>query len=269
MTGESTPQDPGRDLLEALVDGARASLRPAAGAKKQTWKRVVSSVAVGTPLPLEPSTIVGPMASAKATAPWLKVVLGLVLGGAVAAGGVAVASRDEPTAAVAIETRTSPQPDRDEAVRPAASAAQRSRPTTAAPTETPAEAIVPELPGAPLAGAAAAPSPMGPGPAPPASAPPAPPSQPRASDLAEETRLLARARARMRSGEPTGALEPLAEHARRFPQGQLTEDRMVLRAQALCESGDTEAGRRQATALRQTFPDSSHLPRVTRTCSDG
>lgn len=77
-------------------------------------------------------------------------------------------------------------------------------------------------------------------------------------------RLLGRVRARLRSGSASDALAPLTEHARRFPQGQQTEDRMVLRAQALCKSGDTTVGRKEAAALRKAFPKSSYLPRVDR-----
>ncbi|MEM6293844.1 MAG: hypothetical protein AAGA54_21390, partial [Myxococcota bacterium] len=89
---------------------------------------------------------------------------------------------------------------------------------------------------------------------------------PPTSDLAEETRLLAQARARLHAGSPKNALAPLSEHQARFPDGQLTEDRMVLRARALCESGDRGSGRKAAAALRKAFPSSSHLPRVDRTC---
>ena len=42
---------------------------------------------------------------------------------------------------------------------------------------------------------------------------------------------------------------------------------MVLQAQALCESGQAEAGREQASALREAYPGSSHLPRIDRVCS--
>ena len=51
------------------------------------------------------------------------------------------------------------------------------------------------------------------------------------------------------------ATAPLTEHARRFTQGQQTEDRMVLRAQALCKSGDTKVGRKRSCRAAQGVPE--------------
>lgn len=239
-------------LLDALVDAERASMHPPEDAQAATWERVVGTVAMGAPPPVEPTSVAAPTAAS--AAPWLKIVLGVLLGGAVAAIGYSVTAEPEdpaPTAAVqsdAAEDPASPEP-------PAAPAAAES------PAEPPAVMVAPAVKPPPDPPPATVQQP-----AKKARAAPSKGTTPPASDLAEETRLLARARARLRAGSPNDALAPLAEHQTRFPDGQLTEDRMVLRAQALCEAGDRPSGRKAAAALRKAFPASSHLPRVDRTC---
>ncbi|MEM6990481.1 MAG: hypothetical protein AAF721_08290 [Myxococcota bacterium] len=261
MTGEKTN---GQGLLEALIDGERAALKPGAGAKRRTWKRVANTVAIGAPLPVEPSTIAGPSVVAAKAAPWLKVVLGVVLGGAVGAAGFGLLADEDPPAVVTTgEQPVSHEPRVVDTAPPPSSETPKSGPTPAPPA-----AVAPpdDPPGAtPPPVAAGAPTRSRSTSTTPARAAPSVPVQ-TPSTLAEETRLLAEARAHLRSAKPTSALEPLTEHARRFPKGQLSEDRMVLRAQALCESGDKAAGLREAAALKRAFPASSHLPRVRRAC---
>jgi hypothetical protein len=87
-----------------------------------------------------------------------------------------------------------------------------------------------------------------------------------ASALAEEARLVAAARRALGSGAHGEALARLAEHARRFPSGQLTEDRLALRARVHCARGDFEQGRRAAVELRRAFPRSSQHARIDRDC---
>jgi len=245
---------PGAGLLDALVEGERASMRPPRGAQDETWERVVGTVGLGGPPPIEPTSI-GP--AAMATTAWVKILLGVVLGVAVVAGYRITTAPPEPDPASSARAPARVEP----AAEPVASPAQQAQPPAAAappdpspaPPPTPAVVQPPEDPSPRRARAE------------PAESAPAPAPTP-ASNLAEETRLLAAARARLRVSSPSGALVPLGEHARRFPQGQLTEDRMVLRAQALCEAGDRAAGRQQAASLRKAFPESSHLPRVDRAC---
>jgi hypothetical protein len=263
---DATHDDAGDGLLDALIEGERAALTSSGPAERRTWKRVASSVAVGAPLPVEPMSIAGPAASATWAAPWLKVVLALVFGSAVAAGGYGLLARDDLSAPATDERDAAADEPRGE--RPAATPGHA--PALPEPATSPEPPEPPEPPEVEST-AAVAPGPIaepaGPELDPPsARAAPRPPTRPTPSDLAEETRLLARARAHLRSAAPQAALAPLDEHARRFPDGQLAEDRMVLRAQALCESGDTDAGRRQAAALQRAFPRSSHLPRVRRAC---
>lgn len=239
--------EPQGDLLDALVSAERASMNPSEDAQAHTWERVVGTVAMGAPPPVEPTSVATPATAA----PWLKVVLGVLLGGAVAAIGYSVTADSEPAAdpAPVSSTRSEDPPPRPPPrVAPAAPAAPTAEAAPEASTGEPPAAAAPPLPPRKArAGAGRT-------------------SDPPASDLAEETRLLARARARLRAGSPKDALAALSEHASRFPEGQLTEDRMVLRAQALCESGEKAAGRTAAASLRKAFPGSSHLPRVDRAC---
>lgn len=246
------PRDePGAGLLDALAEAERASMKPPAQGERQTWERVVASVAAGGAPAVPPSSISGPASAAAST--WAKVVLGLVLGGVVLATGYALSTdpAPEPVSTVAATGDADPPPRQSSAPQrteaPRAQPPPPSQPALQAPPSPSAPAVhtAPARPvraAAPRSGAAAS------------------------SNLTEETRLLARARARLRAGSPADALPPLAEHARRFPDGQLAEDRLVLQAQALCESGDVKAGSKTAAALRKAFPRSSHLPRVTRAC---
>ena len=245
--------DEGPDaLLDALVRGERAAMKPPEGAQGQTWERVAATVAIGGPPPLEPASITG--AGSAAAAPWTKIVLGLLLGVAVVGGYRLATTPDDPEPRVGMQTRAAddtPEPSLVPAAQPRAepppsAPAFEPEPEPEADTETEPEPVRREV-----AKAKASPSVR--------EAP--------TSDLAEETRLLARARRRLGAASPRDALAPLREHARRFPNGQLTEDRMVLQAQALCESGQADAGRKQAAALRKAFPSSSHLPRVDRACA--
>jgi len=78
-----------------------------------------------------------------------------------------------------------------------------------------------------------------------------------ADGLAEETRLLRRARASVAAGDPSHALTTLAEHAERFPRGALREARMALEVEALCGAGRTDDAERASQRLRRAFPRSA------------
>lgn len=97
--------------------------------------------------------------------------------------------------------------------------------------------------------------------------PPAPaPRRTTAPDLAAELAHLQRARAALDAHDPALALQHLASHAREFPDGQMREDRQLLRAEALCARGDAPAARAEATAFLREFPDSPHQARVQSFC---
>jgi len=79
-----------------------------------------------------------------------------------------------------------------------------------------------------------------------------------------ELRLLRLARAAVARGDFEAALAPLAEHARRFKNGRLAEEREALRVKSLAGLGRTEEARRAAAAFRARFPRSVLLPAVSR-----
>lgn len=91
------------------------------------------------------------------------------------------------------------------------------------------------------------------------------PPRVQSASLAEETRLLKRAHAARAAGDPRRALAVLDESLRRFPRGMLAEERAALRAMALCDAGDREAGPATAAFLRR-YPGSALASRVRGAC---
>lgn len=86
------------------------------------------------------------------------------------------------------------------------------------------------------------------------------------STLEAELSLLRAARAALGAADPTTALRLLADHARRFPGGHLTEERMILRAQALCERGDHDQAREAHRQFNKAYPNSPHAGTLAETC---
>ena len=82
------------------------------------------------------------------------------------------------------------------------------------------------------------------------------------ADLAQERALLEVARTALARGQDEAALRSLDEHATRFPNGRLTEEREVLTVQALASSGRVAEARDRAARFRSAFPQSILLPAV-------
>jgi hypothetical protein len=83
----------------------------------------------------------------------------------------------------------------------------------------------------------------------------------RVSDRSE-LRLLSRARAAVARADFASALPLIAEHARRFRDGRLAEEREALRVGALAGLGRDEDARHAASAFRTRFPQSVLGPAV-------
>jgi hypothetical protein len=83
-----------------------------------------------------------------------------------------------------------------------------------------------------------------------------------AEDYALERKILQPARAALAAGDSSSALAAIAEHERRFPVGQLTEEREALRVEALLSARRTDEARSAAAAFRNRFPRSVLLSRV-------
>jgi|SRR6185437_8781994 hypothetical protein len=90
------------------------------------------------------------------------------------------------------------------------------------------------------------------------------PSASRADLAREELHLLERARAAVARGDFEAAMIPLAEHARRFREGRLAEEREALRVTALAELGRSAEARRAIAAFERRFPRSPVLAAVRR-----
>ena len=89
-----------------------------------------------------------------------------------------------------------------------------------------------------------------------------PPALSRADAARAELRLLRQARAAVAREDYAAALPPIAEHARQFKDGRLTEEREALRVKTLAGLGRSEEARRAAAAFRTRFPRSVLLPAV-------
>jgi hypothetical protein len=91
----------------------------------------------------------------------------------------------------------------------------------------------------------------------------------RADQARAELHLLRRARAAVAGGDFAAALAPIAEHAHRFKDGRLAEEREALRVKALAGLGRTEEARRAAAAFEARFPRSVLLPAVSQMPTSG
>ncbi len=82
-----------------------------------------------------------------------------------------------------------------------------------------------------------------------------------------EVHLLEQARVALDRADFAAAMIPLVEHARRFQNGQLAEEREALRVRALSGLGLRDEVRRAAADFEARFPLSPLLPAVTRLAS--
>jgi hypothetical protein len=79
-----------------------------------------------------------------------------------------------------------------------------------------------------------------------------------------ERLLLDVAYAALGQGQPAKALEPLEQHARRFPEGALREEREALTIQCLHNLANLEEARRRALSFKVRYPNSLFAPRIER-----
>jgi len=250
------------DKLSDLIRGERQAMVPPRAAQEATWAKVASSVR--TPGSVLPGDAGATSAAASAT-PWTKILLVFALGG----GGVAYATADDavtPPSATKTTTQTA-----ENLPLAAPLAKDASVPSPAVPRAVSPEALPAVVPpqvvpsGAGIASVAARLSTESKSQT--KVAVPADAALSAASALGEEARLLGAAGRALRAADHDAALRHLAAHAQRFPQGQLAEDSLALRARTLCDRGDRAQGAAAATKLAQAFPDSKHLARVGRVCA--
>jgi len=80
--------------------------------------------------------------------------------------------------------------------------------------------------------------------------------------LAQETKLVDRARAELGAGQAAGALFTLDEYQTRFPRPRYAPEALYLRMEALLLLGKTQAARQVATRLAASHPSSPHAARA-------
>lgn len=99
----------------------------------------------------------------------------------------------------------------------------------------------------------------------PAPAPPPRPTKTAARDtLSLEVVLLSRATSALRTGDLAAALRSLDEHARKFPEGVLREERRAARAQALCGAGRFAEARAELQGLPAQSPTAARAQQLCR-----
>jgi hypothetical protein len=84
----------------------------------------------------------------------------------------------------------------------------------------------------------------------------------RDANLAAERSLIDVARTSLSRGQAVAALDAAERHARKFPNGQLTEERESVYIQALVATDDYDAARARAARFRSRYPNSILLPVV-------
>lgn len=128
-------------------------------------------------------------------------------------------------------------------------------PTSAPPTASAIEETPPS-PSVAIASPKTATLPREPRQAPPAQAPATPAPAPES-----EVKTLGRAQDALRS-DPGLALSICDDHAKRFPNGLLPQEREVIAIDALTRLGKMDAARARARLFRAAHPSSSHLGRI-------
>jgi hypothetical protein len=86
--------------------------------------------------------------------------------------------------------------------------------------------------------------------------------QERASRLREESRGLGDARAALRNGDTTSALEKLDALSGQFPGGVLAQEREVLAIEALARAGQHAEASARAASFLKTYPTSPHATKL-------
>jgi hypothetical protein len=80
--------------------------------------------------------------------------------------------------------------------------------------------------------------------------------------LGDETRALDRAREALDARRPSQGLRLLDEYRRRFPQGRLRPEAMILRLAALLAAGRHQAADSRATQLLSDEAYLAYVPRI-------
>jgi hypothetical protein len=151
------------------------------------------------------------------------------------------------------------------------------RPAPAVLAAAPSQALAPatrNLPPSPVVGRNAPEAVVVAAPPPPVALPAAParqlvpsPSASAASSLEAEVALVREARRALNANDTARAMALLDEHAARFPNGTLVQDRDALQVFATCAAGQEDAARELATVFLSRHPGSSYALSVRSACA--
>ena len=125
-----------------------------------------------------------------------------------------------------------------------------------APPQAKAEVAAPPAAAPPLPGPVASPEEAAPSAVPPSKAGRAD-SKAETDTVKAEAALLERARS-LATNNPSQALAVTREHARRFPNGLLAQEREVIAIEALRKLGKQDEASQRATKFQKTYPGSAH-----------
>jgi hypothetical protein len=205
------------------------------------------------------TALAGASAAATKLASVASIAISLALGGSAAVGVVAWQGHAERShAALATKNEAKPDGDAVKAAPENARAAVESPPNSAVPTppEPRLQAETPAAPAAPRTHATATGEPVQGSAAP-------------AAQLESELPLLRAAQEALRVGDSARAIGLLNEHARRFPNGALAEERRAVHAIASCRLDARGEGPAEAEAFVRSNPASPLADRVREACARG
>jgi hypothetical protein len=240
------------ELLKRLIEHERADADPDTEAIVRMWTGIEGRLGGGPP---PPDVFDGPPSTGGAwQAVVLKVVGGLAVSGAIAGGVWGIAGRDEsppPEPAVAIATpvieTSSPEHPAFVEENPKPATDEGSTEATETSTGMASSVDVPATSERSIVRRTVK-------------------AEPSADTFADEAQLLQRIYAALKRDDPRAALRLVVEHRRRFPAGQLVQERLAVEVEALCRSNQTSRGRSKAAAFEAAYPGSTHLARVRTAC---
>jgi hypothetical protein len=250
-----------RALLELGRNGVEPTERDALKNRRALVARLGAATVLGT-AGVASSTSAAATTTATSAAKLSGIIASLVIAGAVATGVVVVKQRASHAPAVVANASTQfvqPESAAPAATATSAGAVDDDRPL-APPAEVPSHAALrpPQV--------ARAKGSVGERPLAPESAASAGVSPRASSALGDEVDLIRAAHEQLHQGNAGAALETLAEHARRFPNGALREERQASRILALCQLGNVAAARAEADRFVLEAPGSPLVDRVRGAC---
>lgn len=241
------------EVLEGLLDIERTIPEPAGGMKERVLERVLEAGMVPAPISIGSggegvsggSVSAGNVAATSTAKLWAVAAMAF-LGGSIFGAGIYHAVQDKPVVDVATAAPTSPVPPVEAESVEAESVEAES---VEEPPPEPDVELEEQAPRPPRRVAPIETEPETDETAP-------APESTSESELAEERALIDVARSALGRRRPASALSALERHARRFPNGHLTQERQGLFVLAYARAGRVEEARRAAEQFRHRYPRS-------------